>query len=376
MKMVDLGAQMESMGGSHVILDEIAKVVHSEQFIGGIVVEELEERLADFTGRKHAIGCASGTDALLLALLALEVSGGVVLVPAFGFPAAVEMAILAGARVAFVDVNPSDGMMDPWSLRRVLQSVDEETMAIVVMDLFGVPARYEKIVPIADEFHVPLISDAAQSLGAKLTGVRASRFCDIMTTSFFPSKPLGCFGDGGMVFTDELDLARKMTLLRNHGMKTKYRYESVGMNSRLDALQAAVLLKKLEIFSTELVQRDLVARLLTTMLEERTDLAVTPMVPRDGVRSTWACYSVTSSARNFYTSNLERAEIPFAIHYPTALSDVTAYEPHIFSGTARFHYPVAHRLAKTIFQLPFHPYLTPGDLGKIVDALSTTSSTD
>jgi dTDP-4-amino-4,6-dideoxygalactose transaminase len=369
MKMVDLGAQMEAMGGSNVILSALAGVLHSEAFINGEPIRKLETLLADFAERRFAIACASGTDALMLALWALNVRGGAVVVPAFGFPAALEVAALLGARVALVDVGP-DGMIWPPSLTSLLSGAPARPRAIVVMDMFGTPAAYNELVAISEKFGVPLVADAAQSFGSEFVGQKASRFGKMTTTSFFPSKPLGCYGDGGMIFTDDIDLNQKLRLLRNHGMgKVKYNHETVGTNSRLDTLQAAVLLKKFEIFPQELEVRNIAANLFLSLLREEVP-ALTPLIPPNHVKSSWACLSVRAKSweeRDVFLKRLAAAHIPYAIHYPWSFVDQPAFRHHIIYNDACC--ATSRALAATIFQLPFHPYLTSQDLEAVITAL-------
>ncbi len=391
MQFIDLGAQQKRIRGK--IETNISAVLDHGKYIMGPEVKIIEDRLADFTGVKHAIGCASGTDALLLALLANQIGpGDAVFTSPFTFIATAEVISLLGATPVFVDIDPCTFNIDPIKLQDAIHAVAHNDLsqhplpsltastesqsgflkpaAIIGVDLFGLPADYSRIDTVAAEHDLFVIEDAAQSFGAAVNGKKASSFGDIGCTSFFPAKPLGCYGDGGMCFTNDDRLAEIMVSLRVHG-KGHHKYDNVriGVNGRLDTIQAAILLAKFDIFPEEIELRQQVAGRYTEWLDSHPGLRA-PAVPL-GYMSAWAQYSIMaddSRQRAELQKKLQEAGIPTAIYYPTPLHLQSA-----FSGLAyrKGDFPVSEETAERIFSLPMHPYLTLEEQRKILEILNS-----
>lgn len=383
MDFIDLKSQQHRI--RPLLEERIRAVLDHGRYILGPEVEELEQTLARFVGTRHAVGCASGTDALLMFLMAYDVGRGhVVFTTPFTFIATAEVIALVGAVPVFVDVDPETFTMDPDKLRlavealrrgdRSLHPLPEAALGarpkgIIAVDLFGVPADYPQLETIAEEEGLFVLEDAAQSFGARLHGVPACRFGHGAATSFFPAKPLGGYGDGGMCFTDDEAVAERLLSLRVHGQGS-HRYEHVrlGLNGRLDTLQAAVLLAKWTLFEEECRLRRNVADRYTALLEElRPDLVV-QKVP-EGAESVWAQYSVlapSSNERDAIRQRLQEAGIPTAVYYPVPLHLQPAFAP---LGYKSGDFPVSEDLAGRIVSLPMHPYLEPDVQERIVKAL-------
>ncbi len=363
---VDLAAQYRELKPR--IDARIQAVLDHGQFIMGPEVGELERELARFTGAPHAISVSSGTDALLMALMALEIGpGDAVFLPAFTFTATAEVAVLAGASPVFVDVDPDTFNVDPGSLRaavqRTLSAGELRPRALIAVDLFGLPADYAALGKIADEFSIEIIADAAQSFGARAGETRVGSLARVTATSFFPAKPLGAYGDGGAIFTTDDELAEVLRSIRAHGKGTeKYEIVRLGLNGRLDTLQAAILLPKLEAFPAELEARDRLARTYDAALSE----AVRTPVRIDGVRSAWAQYSVLVDDRDGLAASLQAAGIPFAIYYPVPMHLQEAYREH---GHGEGSLPVSESLSRRILSLPMHPYMDDATAARICDAV-------
>ena len=362
---IDLQTQRQRLADR--VDDAVLGVLDHGQFIMGPEVEELEDRLADYCGVDHAVTCSSGTDALLLPLLAWGVGAGdAVFVPAFTFAATAEAVVLAGATPVFVDVDEEIYAMEPESLRSAVEQADDEGLrprVVIPVDLFGHPAPYPALQEIADDHGLRVVADAAQSFGAELGGTRVGAFGDCTATSFFPAKPLGCYGDGGAVLTDDDELAALLRSCRIHGQgETKYDNVRIGINGRLDTIQAAVLLLKLEIFDDERGARQQVAARYAAGLRDVVGVPAT----RADARSAWAQYTVRSATRDVLAKELAAAGIPTAVYYPSPLSDQLAYAAY---PTAPGGCPVAHRLADEVLSLPMHPYLRSEDQQRIVDAV-------
>lgn len=347
-------------------------VLDHGRFILGPEVQELEQRLAARIGSRHCVTCSSGTDALLLALLALGIGirSGIdppdeVITTPFTFFATGEMIALLGARPVFVDIDPVTYNLDPAQLEA---AITPRTRAILPVSLYGQPADMDAINAIAARHRLPVIEDAAQSFGALCKGRHSANLSTIGCTSFFPSKPLGCYGDGGACFTNDDALAAALLELRNHGQEARYRHPRIGINGRLDTLQAAVLLAKLEVFDEELTSRNEIADRYTAFLK---DAVHTPRVLSDRT-SVWAQYTIEVDDRESVVSSLHGAGIPTAVHYPTPLhlQPVFAALP---SGKKWTHgsFPVAERAAGRVLSLPMHPYLRPREIERIADALKT-----
>jgi dTDP-4-amino-4,6-dideoxygalactose transaminase len=365
MPFVDLGAQRRHLGRRLDVA--IERVLAHGQFIMGPEVAELEAELARWGGVRAAVSCGSGTEALLMPLMAWGVcAGDAVFVPAFTFPATAEVASLLGATPVFVDVREETFNMDVESLKRALNHAHElglRPRVVISVDLFGQPADYAAISPVAQEAGLLLLADAAQSFGASYLGRPVGSFGDATATSFFPAKPLGCYGDGGAVLTDDEALADVIRSVRNHGEGiAKYDTVRTGINGRLDTIQAAVLLEKLGIFGEELEARNHVAARYSETLRDR---AVTPTL-LSGATSSWAQYTLQVPDRDRLVSDLKRSSIPTAVHYPRPLHHQPAYADGLIPpGGLR----VAESLSRRVVSLPMHPYLEAPVQAQVIDAV-------
>jgi dTDP-4-amino-4,6-dideoxygalactose transaminase len=349
---VGLTAQYVAIGAD--IDARIRDVVRSGQFINGPQVRELEAALEALTGAQHCVSCSSGTDGLVLALLALGVGPGhAVFVPAFTFAATAEAVVTVGAVPVFCDVDEGTFNLSAASLQAAGQRLSGlRAGAIIAVDMFGLPADYPSLREMARRWRVPIIADAAQSLGGSLDGAAVGAMADVTVTSFFPTKPLGCYGDGGAVFTDSPALADAMASLRAHGQgRHKYEHVRPGINARLDTLQAAVLLAKLPTFLDELEARRRAAAVYAELLG---DAVVTPRVP-PWATSAWAQYTIRSAARDAIAADCARAGVPTAIHYPTPLHRQAAFR----RAPRAPDLSVAENLCRRVLSLPMHPYLEP-----------------
>jgi len=354
MEFIDLAAQYQHLKTK--IDQRISAVLNHGQYIMGPEVHELEQQLATYVGTKHAITCANGTDALQLALMALGIkTGDAVFCPTFTFFATAEVIALIGATPILVDSDQATFNICPQDLEyRIQQVIDANQLnakAIISVDLFGLPANYPELERIAQQYDLKLIEDAAQGFGGEINGKRAGSFGDIATTSFFPAKPLGCYGDGGAIFTDNDEYA---TLLRSfcvHGKgQDKYDNVRVGMNSRLDTIQAAILLEKLAEFPTELAQRNKIAKHYQQLLG---DQFTTPQVPI-GYLSSWAQYTLVSEQRDAIMHRYREQGVPTMIYYRTCMHQQSALS---YLGYQLGDFPVAEKLSNQVFSLPMHPYL-------------------
>ncbi len=362
---VDLQAQRHRLGGR--IEAAIADVLDHGQFILGPEVGTLEDRLARFSGARHAVSCASGTDALLLALLAWGVGpGDAVAVPSFTFVASAEVVPLVGATPVFVEVQPDTFNIDPGSVADAVEVARHQGLrlvGVIAVDLFGQPADYAAVGQVAADHGLWVLGDAAQSFGASLHGVPVGTLAPVTATSFFPAKPLGAYGDGGAVLTDDADLAERLRSLREHGRgSTKYEHVQVGVNGRLDTLQAAVLLEKLSIFDDELLARQAVAERYGAGLA---DVVGVPAV-MDGATSAWAQYTVVLDDRDRVAAALGRRGIPTAVYYPRPLHRQAAFCS--FPRTAA-ELAVSDRLSREVLSLPIHPYLEPAAQDRVIQAV-------
>ena len=354
MHFIDLPAQYQHLKSK--IDKRIQTVLDHGKYIMGPEVQELEEKLADYVGVKHAISCANGTDALQLALMAMEVKAGdAVFCPTFTFFATAEAPALMGATPVFVDSDQSTFNICPVDLeKRIQQTIAEGKLTpkvIIAVDLFGLPANYPELEKIAQKYNLILLEDAAQGFGGSINGKRAGSFGDIATTSFFPAKPLGCYGDGGAIFTDNDEYAELIRSYRVHGKgQDKYDNVRIGINSRLDTIQAAILLEKLAVFPEELISRNKSADKYHTELSSK---FVTPQVP-EGYLSSWAQYSVLDENRDATMLEYKAKGVPTAIYYHKCLHLQSAFK-HLNYQVDDF--PVAEKLANMVFSLPMHPYL-------------------
>ncbi len=330
----------------------------SGAYIMGPQVAGLEQQLADYVGVKHCVSCANGTDALWLAMRALGLgSGDAVFVPDFTFFSTAEAAAILDIYPVFVDVDVNTYNMDIADLeQKWQQTVDNgpRPAAVVAVDLFGRPADYDALVEFCNKRHIPLIEDGAQGFGGSIRGRKACSFGDISTTSFFPAKPLGCYGDGGALFTDDDNYADLLRSLRVHGKGSdKYNNVRLGLNSRLDTLQAAVLQVKLRHFDQELEAVNHVASKYNSLLKGKVHI---PEIPDDTI-SSWAQYTIQVENRDEVQARLKAAGIPSMVYYPRTMSRQTAFA-HLNQSPC----PVADRLSQTVLSLPMHPYLTDEEI--------------
>ncbi|MCY4180457.1 MAG: DegT/DnrJ/EryC1/StrS family aminotransferase [Litoreibacter sp.] len=368
MQFNDLGAQQARLKPK---LDRrIADVLAHGVYIMGPEVVELEQQLSAFCAAKHVVTCANGTDALQLCLMTLEIGeGDAVFVPSFTFAATAEVAPLVGATPVLVDCDPVSFTLDPVSFERSIESAVAAGLrpaCVIAVDLFGQPADYDDIGEVAQTFDMHVISDCAQGFGSTYRGQKAGRFARMSTTSFFPAKPLGCYGDGGAIFCEDDSFAEKLRSLRVHGKGThKYANQQIGLNSRLDTLQAAILCEKLAVFGEELEKRAAIAGRYTSALAQYVN---TPQLKAER-SSSWAQYTITlecAEQRNRVQAALANREIPTQIYYPTPLHMQPAYcmYPSDPDGLA-----VSERLAQTVLSLPMHPYLQEVEQDRVIEAV-------
>lgn len=341
----------------------IARVLAHGNYILGSEVTELEERLAAFTGAAYCITVANGTDALQIAQMALGIGpGDEVITPGFTYIATAETVALLGAKPVYVDVDPNTYNLDPAKLEAAITS---RTKAIIPVSLYGQCADFDAINAIAAKYGIPVIEDAAQSFGARYKAKRSCNLSTIACTSFFPSKPLGCYGDGGAIFTNDAELAKVMRQIARHGQDRRYHHVRVGVNSRLDTLQAAILLPKLEIFEQELAQREQVAGRYAAFLQEAQIAA--PFVEEHN-QSAWAQYTVQVEERDAVQERLKAAGVPTAVHYPIPLNR----QPAVRDDQACL--PVGDSIAARVMSLPMHPYLDEASQRHIVNELKASLS--
>lgn len=369
---IDLATQRDQLKGR--IDSAIARVLGHGQFILGPEVGELEAKLAEFSGAKHAVTCANGTDALLLSLMAEGIGrGDAVLVPTFTFVATAEAPVLVGATPIFLDVAEESFNLDPAGLEAGLVAAKQAGLrpaAILAVDLFGQPAAYEAISAFAEAHGLALIADAAQSFGASLNGKRVGALAPVTTTSFFPAKPLGCYGDGGALFTDDEAVVERLRSIRVHGAgATKYESAHIGMNSRLDTLQAAILLAKLEIFPEEIEARN---RIAARYEEGLADGVLAPRVAADRI-SAWAQYTIRLPGldRDAVAASLRSQGISTAIYYPKPLH----LQPPYAAFPKASALSVSERLVREVLSLPMHPYLDPATQDRILAAVKEATQT-
>lgn len=368
MKFIDLDRQYDVIGKD--IEERMSRVIKNKSFIMGSEIIELEDKLAEYVGRKHVITCASGTDALVIPLMAYELKkNDAVFVPAFTFYASAESVVLGGATPVFVDCDDSYNM-DVKNLRLQIQKILNEKKltprGIIPVDLFGQPADYDEIAQVAEEYGLFILEDAAQGFGGIYKGKKACSFGDVSATSFFPAKPLGCYGDGGAIFTDDDELAVKMRSIRVHGMGTN-RYDNIrmGMNGRMDTLQAAVVIPKLSIFDKELAERNHIA---DQYMEKLTNKYVIPVV-RENKISSWAQFSLLAKNkqhRENIIQAMKQKNIPIMVYYPIPLHLQTAFG---YLGYNKGELPNCEEYAERIFSIPMHPYLMDKEIEYICNEL-------
>ncbi|HEY0282079.1 MAG TPA: DegT/DnrJ/EryC1/StrS family aminotransferase [Rhizomicrobium sp.] len=363
---IDLQAQRRRLG--EPLNKAIAAAVEGGAWIMGPQVATFEAQLAEFAGVKHAVACANGTDALLIVLMAWDIGpGDAVFVPTFTFAATGEVVALAGAAPVFVDVLEDTYNMDPASLEAAIALVKREgklkPRAVIPVDLFGQPADYRALEPIARREGLKMLCDTAQAFGARYHGKVTGSIGDAAATSFFPAKPLGCYGDGGASFTNDDGLAEILKSIHNHGAGTD-RYENVriGMNSRLDTIQAAILIEKLKIFPEEIDLREKVAQRYNAALGKSNRIRVPVVI--EGAQSTWAQYTIQVPDRPKLQADLKDKGIPTAVYYPIPMSAQKGYAKYPSAPV-----PVAEKIGKTVVSLPMHPYLDEATQDRIVEAV-------
>ncbi len=364
---IDLDAQRRRLGPD--LEEAILRVVRHGGYIMGPEIKQFEADLSAFCGAKHSITCANGTDALAMPLMAKGVGpGDAVFCPSFTFAATAEVVAWVGATVVFVDVRPDTFNMDVASLEAAVAKAQREGLrpaVVIAVDLFGQPADHDAIGQICARHGMWLMVDAAQSFGSVYKGRTCGTIGTVTTTSFFPAKPLGCYGDGGAIFTDDDELASVMRSLRVHGQGSdKYDNVRIGLNGRLDTIQAAVLIEKLRIFPDEIERRNRVARRYSDALR---DVAEVPVVP-DGITSVWAQYTlrVRDGRRDEIAARLKQAGVPTAVYYPKPLHRQTAYKHYPTAGNGL---PVSEQVATEVLSLPMHPYLDEATQDRIVEAV-------
>ncbi len=369
MQFIDLKRQYELI--KEDVDKGIQNVLEHGRYINGPEITELEQKLAEFAGTKYSIACSSGTDALIIPLMAWGIGpGDAVFTTPFTFIATAEVIKLVGATPVFVDIDPYTYNMDPKKLDEAIHKTKREgklnPKAIIPVDLFGLPADYAKIEEVALHYGMVVLEDAAQGFGGNIDLKRSGSFGDAASTSFFPAKPLGCYGDGGAIFTDDDTLYSKMLSIRVHGMgDVPYTHVRIGLNGRLDSIQAAVLLSKLNIFEEELLKRDNVAKMYTEVLKDK---FAAPTVP-EGYFSAWAQYCILAKDEAHRTESrnkLSDNNIPSAVYYPIPL--------HLQKAFADLEYrkgdfPVSEEMCQRIFALPMHPYLTSEEVNQIAEVL-------
>ena len=358
MQFIDLAAQQLRIKDK--IDANIKEVLAHGRYIQGPEVKELEEKLATYTGAQYCISCANGTDALQVVLMGLGIGAGdEVITPGFTYVATAETIAVLGATPVFVDIDASSYNLDPALLESV---ITENTKAIMAVSLFGQCADFDAINAIAEKHNITVIEDGAQSFGGTYKGKKSCNLTHVATTSFFPSKPLGCYGDGGAIFTSDDDLALKMRQIAVHGQDRKYHHIHTGVNSRLDTLQAAILLPKLEILDDEVEKRNKVAGLYTKKLQA-VGIETTPDIATDNV-SSWAQYTIQVENRDVVQEKLKEQGVPTMVYYPIPLNKQPAFDAY------QCDLPVGDKIADKVISLPFHPYSSERAIDEVVDKLS------
>ena len=372
MQFIDLKTQYRRI--EEDVNRRIRSVLEHGQYILGPEVGELEERLADYVGVGYCVTVSSGTDALLMALMALDIGhGDEVITTPFTFIATGEMIALLGAVPVFVDIDPVTYNIDPAA---VAAAISGRTRAILPVSLYGQCADMDAINTLATRHGLPVIEDAAQSFGATYRGRRSCALSTIGCTSFFPSKPLGGYGDGGACFTDDAAIAKLLQEIRNHGQDRRYHHPRIGINGRLDTLQAAVLLAKLEIFPAEVEARGRIGESYSELLKTRGARSsaeadgglLTPYIEPHNT-SVFAQYTLQADDRDGLVSALQSQDLPTAVHYPVPLNEQPAFAGKPGLGDT----PVARRLAGRVLSLPMHPYLEETDRVRIADAVASAA---
>ncbi|MCK9490920.1 MAG: DegT/DnrJ/EryC1/StrS family aminotransferase [Sulfurimonas sp.] len=364
MKINFIDLQTQYLKYKEEIDSEMAEVLHLSEFIGGQKLDDLEKDLASFVGVKHAIACSSATDALLLSLMALNIGyGDEVITTPFAFVAAAEAVAFLGAKPIFVDIDKDSYNIDPSKIEAV---ITDRTKAIIPVSLFGQCADMDPINEIAKKHEIAVIEDASQSFGATYNEKKSCSLSTIGCTSFFPSNPLGAYGDGGALFTNDDELAQKIRVLINHGQDEKYKHKYIGINGRLDALQAAVLNVKLKYFEEEIKLRDDIGSRYSDLLEDAE--IITPKVA-ENLTSVYAHYSIRVQDREAMLEKLNSKEIPTAICYPISIH---LQEAFLYLGYKEGDFPISEEVSTQIISLPMSPYLTETEQDFIVEAIKAT----
>lgn len=341
------------------------RVIRSASFINGEEIRLLEEELAAYAGIRNAICCSSGTDALLLPMMAWGIGpGDEVICPAYSYIASASMVSLLKAKPVFADVLPADFNID---VSKVEEKITPRTRGIIAVSLFGQCAGYNELNALSRKYGLWVMEDGAQSFGAGYFGKRSGSLATAGTTSFFPAKPLGCYGDGGALFTADDGLASILRMLRGHGQGKRYYHKYIGINGRIDTLQAAILRVKLKYFDRELKVRQQAARLYTELLE---GVVRTPRIA-DGKTSTWAQYTILTPRRDALRSALQAQNIPTAIHYPLPLPRQEAFADAVVPGE---QFPVADELSRTALSLPMHGFITEEEVRQVAGAIKRARS--
>ncbi|MDQ1911285.1 DegT/DnrJ/EryC1/StrS family aminotransferase [Paenibacillus sp. GD4] len=360
---IDLKQQYEQ--NKEEIHQAITSVLESTAFIMGPQVAQLEKSLAEYTGAKHVLACSSGTDALLLALMALDLKpGDEVITSPFSFFATAEVICLLGGTPVFVDIDPVTYNLDT---ERLQEKITARTKAIIPVSLYGQCADMDEINEIAGKYNIAVIEDAAQSFGAEYKGNKSCNLSTIGCTSFFPSKPLGCYGDGGAIFTNDDQLAQKMRSLLVHGQSARYQHRYIGINGRMDTLQAAILNVKIKYFPDEVLERDRIAKRYTEGLRPAVDSEriVTPVIKSDRT-SVYAQYSIRVKDREAFIAYLNSKQIPTAVHYP-----VPMYRQEALSCLQidPKEYPVTEQVSREILSIPMSAFLTEDQQDYIIETI-------
>jgi dTDP-4-amino-4,6-dideoxygalactose transaminase len=382
---IDLQAQRARI--SDEIDRAIAAVLEHGKFVMGPEVQAFEEEMSKFSGAGFTAGCANGTEALALPLMAWELrTGDAVFCPSFTFTATAEVVPWLGASAVFVDIDPRTYNMDPASLEAAIEDVvkrgELKPRAIIAVDLFGQPADYPAIRKIADRYGLKLIADSAQGFGCTIDGKHPIEWADVVTTSFFPAKPLGCYGDGGAIQTNDQEMWELLDSLRVHGKasqadmdaarysghEAKYMNPRIGMNSRLDTIQAAILLEKLKIFAEEIELREKVANRYNQGLEGA--VSSVPFV-KEGYQSVWAQYTIEVEGRDALQARLREAGVPTAVYYPIPMHEQGPYRRF---PTAPGGLPVTEDKKSTVVSLPMHPYLDEATQDRVIEAVRAAQS--
>lgn len=359
MQFIDLNAQQQKI--SSEIDNAISKVLQHGKYILGPEVAELESKLTEFTGAKYCITCANGTDALQIALMAAGVgSGDEVITPAFSYIATAETVAILGAKPVYVDVMVSDFNID---VSKIEEKITKKTKAIIPVSLYGVCANFDEINKLATKYGLIVIEDGAQSLGATVNGKKSGNLSTIGCTSFFPTKPLGCYGDGGAIFTNDDELAIVLRQIARHGQDRRYHHIRVGVNSRLDTMQAAILLEKFKLLPQEMECRETIASKYSELLKGIPGVVTPKHFPNK--TSAWAQYTLRAKNRDKLAEFLANHSIPTAVHYPYPLNR----QPAVRDDDSVL--PVSDTLACEVISIPMHPYISSEDQEIIADAVKT-----